>query len=203
MTDNRGHWTRQVPWGLVIAMVLIGVGAWWWIQPDPVAVPKPMGQVRIALPDTGTTRYTSPCGSSFRMPTYMNVERNQGKDDRGCWYNLFAPRFQSRIHITEVPVEDNLSALLQDAQSMVFGHEIAASGLKQQRLDLPGKSGVLFILEGPVATPLQFFMTDSTDHFLRGSLYFNHRPNPDSTAPVLERMESDVRFLMETLKWKP
>ena len=52
-----------------------------------------------------------------------------------------------------------------------------------------------------MATPLQFYITDSTQHFMRGSLYFNHRPNPDSTAPVLDRMEADVRKLMETLRW--
>ena len=44
-------------------------------------------------------------------------------------------------------------------------------------------------------------MTDSTEHFMRGSLYFNHAPNPDSTAPVLARMEADVRRIMESVRW--
>jgi hypothetical protein len=61
---------------------------------------------------------------------------------------------------------------------------------------------VLFVLEGPVATPLQFFVTDSVT-FTRGSLYFNHRPNPDSVAPVLARLESDLQLLMETIEWTP
>ena len=83
----------------------------------------------------------------------------------------------------------------------MFGHEVAASGIRRQALDVPGKSGMLYMLEGPVATPLQFFVTDSTTHFMRGSLYFNHAPNPDSVAPVLDRMEADVRRIMETLVW--
>ena len=49
--------------------------------------------------------------------------------------------------------------------------------------------------------PFQFFVTDSTTHFMRGSLYFNHAPNPDSVAPVLDRMEADVRRIMETIEW--
>ena len=90
---------------------------------------------------------------------------------------------------------------MKDAQSLVFGHESAATGIRRQSFELPGKSGMIFLLEGPVATPLQFYITDSTQHFMRGSLYFNHRPNPDSTAPVLDRMEADVRKLMDTLRW--
>ena len=100
-----------------------------------------------------------------------------------------------------MPVDGRLSALMSDAQSMVFGHEVAASGIRRHALDVPGKSGILYMLEGPVATPLQFFVTDSTTHFMRGSLYFNHAPNPDSVAPVLDRMEADVRRIMETLVW--
>ena len=90
---------------------------------------------------------------------------------------------------------------MKDAEDLVFGHEVAALGIRRQALDVKGKSGVLYVLEGPVAAPLQFFVTDSVSHFMRGSLYFNHAPNPDSTAPVLERMEADVRRIMETLVW--
>ena len=60
---------------------------------------------------------------------------------------------------------------------------------------------MIYVLEGPVAAPIQFFVTDSTSNFMRGSLYFNHAPNPDSTAPVLERMEADIRRIMESLEW--
>ena len=110
------------------------------------------------------------------------------------------PRFNAKLHCTEVPVTD-LGSLLQDAQSLVFGHEVAATGIRRQALDLPSKSGMLYALEGPVATPLQFFVTDSVDHFMRGSLYFSHKPNPDSVAPVLQRLETDVRIMMESMQW--
>ena len=60
---------------------------------------------------------------------------------------------------------------------------------------------MLYAVEGPVATPLQFFVTDSVDHFMRGSLYFSHKPNPDSVAPVLQRLETDVRIMMESMQW--
>tara|TARA_B110000003_G_scaffold113375_1_gene116003 strand:+ start:12123 stop:12737 length:615 start_codon:yes stop_codon:yes gene_type:complete len=193
---NRTIW----PWVAGIVALLVAVG--WWVQPEKAIVPKPLGQVRLTLPDTATATYTSSCGTSFRLPRHAKVElRNTPAQEQGCWYNLAFPRFQARIHCTERAVGTDLNQLMKDAQSLVFGHESAATGIRRQSFELPGKFGMIFLLEGPVATPMQFYITDSTQHFMRGSLYFNHRPNPDSTAPVLDRMEADVRKLMETLKW--
>jgi hypothetical protein len=61
---------------------------------------------------------------------------------------------------------------------------------------------VLYHLEGPVATPIQFFVTDSTDNFLRGSLYFDRAINSDSTAPVTDRLLRDIEQLMSTISWE-
>ena len=181
----------------LLAMVAVLAGVAWWIQPDAVSVPKPEGQVRITLPDTTSARYTSPCNTTYRVPSHAKVEvRSAPQGEAGCWYNLVFPRFNARVHCTERPVGNALPKLIQDAQSLVFGHEVAAAGIRRHALDLPEKSGMIYVLEGPVAAPIQFFVTDSTSHFMRGSLYFNHVPNPDSTAPVLERMEADIRRIM-------
>lgn len=191
-----------MPWVWIAGLAVLAVGVFLWTRPDPVAIPKPLGQVRIALPDTSSTRYTSPCGTSYRLPNHAKVElKATPTGEAGCWYNLAFPRFNARLHCTEVPVAGRLPELLHDAQDLVFGHEVAAAGIRRHALNEPGKSGMLYLLEGPVAAPLQFFVTDSTERFVRGSLYFAHQPNPDSTAPVLERMEADVRRLMETLTW--
>ena len=189
-------------WAWLVGLAVLAGAVGWWIQPDELGVPKPVGHIRITLPDTASTRYTSPCETSFRVPNHSKIERQATRPEEvGCWYNVSFPRFNARLHCTEMPVDGRLPALMSDAQSLVFGHEVAASGIRRHALDLPGKSGMLYMLDGPVATPLQFFVTDSTTHFMRGSLYFNHAPNPDSVAPVLDRMEADVRRIMETLVW--
>lgn len=199
------HATRRLlipPWVWVLSALLLVVVAAWWMQPDFEPVPKPKGQVRLALPDTQTSSTVSPCGAVFRMPSWGGlVERTPPRGEAGCWYDLFFPSIRATLHCTEVPVNGQLRELMEDAHELVYGHEVAAAGLHRSSLSEVGKLGMLFVLEGPVATPIQFFVTDSTEHFLRGSLYFNHRPNPDSTAPVLARMEWEVQRLMETVEW--
>jgi len=55
---------------------------------------------------------------------------------------------------------------------------------------------------GNAASQYQFFLTDSIDHFLVGSLYFYAQPNFDSIYPAAVYLEKDIVHLMETLKWK-
>jgi len=61
--------------------------------------------------------------------------------------------------------------------------------------------GILYDLKGNAATAVQFYMTDSVRHFLRGSLYFNSPPNADSLDPVVRYFREDIITLIETLKW--
>jgi gliding motility-associated lipoprotein GldD len=85
----------------------------------------------------------------------------------------------------------------------VATHEIKASGIGRRRFAFPAHRvyGVFFDLEGPVATPIHLYATDSVNHFLHATLYFNHRPNPDSIAPALERVQADMERWVETLTW--
>jgi gliding motility-associated lipoprotein GldD len=62
--------------------------------------------------------------------------------------------------------------------------------------------GMIYDLKGDVASAVQFYVTDSTTHFLRGSLYFNAAPNRDSLNPVIDFLREDIVHLIETTQWK-
>jgi len=65
-----------------------------------------------------------------------------------------------------------------------------------------GAEGYFFKLFGNTATASQFFLTDSTKHFLRGALYFDAAPNEDSLSIVNDFLKQDLFHLINTLKWK-
>ena len=83
-------------------------------------------------------------------------------------------------------------------------HVYAASGIKEENIYNPDEKvwGVLERVKGNAASPLQFFVTDSTHHFLRGSLYFYALPQPDSIAPAVEFLSKDIDRLITTFRWK-
>lgn len=171
-------------------------------------IPRQKGYFKITLPNVHFVLDTTRCGASFEIPIYSTLETvNSSKSGTSCWFNIRFPRFKARLHCTDLPIKNNLEALMIDAQELVFNHDMKASGISRIRVEGVGDderktTGVLYHLEGPVATPVQFFVTDSTDNFLRGSLYFDQAINSDSTAPVTERILKDVEHLMSTISWK-
>jgi len=53
-----------------------------------------------------------------------------------------------------------------------------------------------------VATPISFWLTDSSNHYLRGALYFNNPPNNDSLQPVIEYIREDILEMINGFEWK-
>ena len=192
----------QIRFHLIYALLMFAL-----IGCQSPPIPRQKGYFKITLPHLDFMMDTSSCGSSFERPVYSHLETVKShKSGEACWFNLRFSDFNARLHCTEIPVNNNLEALMIDAQELVFSHEIKASGISRIRVEgvvnnVKHTTGVLYHLEGPVATPIQFFVTDSTDHFLRGSLYFDCVINTDSTAPVTDRLLRDVEQLMSTISW--
>nr|MBP7389581.1 hypothetical protein [Chitinophagales bacterium] len=60
----------------------------------------------------------------------------------------------------------------------------------------------LYDVGGDAASNVQFFLSDSTHHFIRGALYFNTTPNTDSMAPIVAFVKEDLKQLLRTFEWK-
>ena len=61
---------------------------------------------------------------------------------------------------------------------------------------------MFYEITGNAASQSQFYVTDSTEHFLTGSLYFYAKPNYDSIYPAAIYLQQDIRQIMESLEWK-
>lgn len=171
-------------------------------QPEPV--PRPRGYFRIELSEKAPKQVKAPCGIKFDLPKYAGIERLQGAGKDTCWFNVYAPRYNARLHLSFIEVDNNLQNLVEDAYQFAFQHEQKANAITRTPIiSNDGKSsGLLYDLTGNVASPVQFFVTDSTTHFIRGGLYFQNLPNEDSLAPVVKYLREDVIRIMETIRWK-
>jgi gliding motility-associated lipoprotein GldD len=118
--------------------------------------------------------------------------------------NIDFPRFDGKIHISYKQVRNNLDRYTEDSRTLAYKHSIKADAIKETLYgnDSSHVYGILYEIKGNAASSLQFFVTDSTRNFLRGSLYFNVQPNKDSLAPVISFFRDDIIRLMETVTWK-
>jgi gliding motility-associated lipoprotein GldD len=167
--------------------------------------PKPRGYFRIDLPDKQYVALDTMRYYSFEYPTYSTITPDYHSLQEKDWVNVEFPRFKGTIHISYKQVNDNLGEYLEDAYFMITKHIGKATGIRDSVIINKEKDvyGLMYYLDGEgVASPLQFYLTDSTEHFMRGSLYFNVVPNNDSLQPVIDFITDDVRHLINTLEWK-
>ena len=167
------------------------------------SVPRPRGFFRIELPEKVMRRDTLPCGPSFELARHLFIENFRERISDTCWFNLYSPRYKARVHCTMFPVDDNLNELIETAYQFAFKHEVKAKAIGRKSFQNSSRNadGLVYNLEGNVASPIQFYVTDSTRHFLRGSLYFMSKPNEDSLAPVKAYFEDDIEKLMNSIEW--
>ncbi len=167
--------------------------------------PKPRGYFRIDLPEK---KYkSSPVGSvpfQFEYPEYAVLVKKTGTEDEQYWYDLAFPQQNAILYFSYKSINNNLDTYLNDARNFVYKHTIKADAISETPYVNPEKKayGLLYEIKGDAASNLQFYMTDSSEHFFRGALYFNAVPNKDSLAPVIQFIEEDIVHLMETFEWK-
>lgn len=195
---------RYAPLLLTLLLTLFSCGE------EATPIPKPRAYPRVIYPEVRMVDFDlGVCPLTFRYPDYMEVRQEtdffEDTPPHACWFDLHMEAFNADLHCTYSPVRNytEFQLLVQDAFRMANEQNKRASYIEDFQIRLPdGVSGMAFSLEGPSASPFQFFLTDSTRHFLRGSLYFNTRPNPDSLAPIVDYVKKDIVRIMESLQWK-
>ena len=167
--------------------------------------PKPKGNFRIDLPERSYQRLDSVFPYIFDYPDYAQIEKNYQMQYNPYWINISFPLFKGKLHLSYKEIDGNLNKYLEDTRSMVMKHIPKASAITNKAFENPDHNvyGVTYHIEGvSAASPYQFYLTDSTQHFLRGALYFNVVPNNDSLAPVIDFLIEDINHLIETLECK-
>jgi len=174
-------------------------------------VPKPKGHFRIDLPKKEYILFNEPSGSkrympvSFEYPVYGNLTFQDKNDSESGWFNIEFPRYKAMIYLTYKDIKNDFANLMEETYKMnVKNHIAKADAINEQVFNnMEDKVyGILYDLKGNTASAVQFYVTDSAKHYLRGSLYFTAEPNADSLAPVIGFFRDDIVHLVETLKWK-
>jgi gliding motility-associated lipoprotein GldD len=167
--------------------------------------PRPRGYFRIDLPEKEYIAFDSTGAPfTFEYPAYGIITPSDEKNPEPWWFNIEFPHYKAKLHISYKSVGNNLALLMEDAYSLTYNHTVKADAIQETALadEENNISGLLYNLKGNTATAVQFYLTDSTRHFMRGSLYFFSSPNEDSLKPVIDFFREDIIHLMETVRWK-
>lgn len=145
---------------------------------------------------------------SFEYPVYANIVRDtsffEDKPENPYWINVDFPSLNGRVYISYKSVlQNNFDTLVADAFKLTYKHTAKATAIQDSLMQTPnGITGIFFKVGGNAATARQFFLTDTSRHFIRGALYFDASPNADSLGIVNDFLEQDMKHLINTFRWK-
>ena len=167
--------------------------------------PRPKGYFRIDFPEKTYKQYDGECPFKFEIPEYSFLIKE--KDDN-CWFDIYFPKYKATVYMTYRAIDNStysdIDTLLNDAHDFAYKHTVKADAIEENifEKDSARVYGCLYNIKGNVASQVQFFLTDSTTHFMRGSLYFEAHPNKDSLAPVVDFVREDIEHFMESFEWR-
>lgn len=163
------------------------------------AVPKPSAYLRLDYPEAEYAAFENACPYGFDMNDAAVI-----KEKQPCSFTINYPKMKATLYLSYKPVNNNINDLLRDAQKLTYEHVIKADNILEQPYINPKKKvyGMFYMVGGNAATNSQFYVTDSTKHFVAGSVYFYAKPNFDSIMPAADYIRNDMRHLMETIYWK-
>ncbi|MDX8341042.1 gliding motility lipoprotein GldD [Draconibacterium sp. IB214405] len=167
--------------------------------------PKPRGYYRIDFPEKSYTALDHSFPYNFEIPEYAQIEKDNRNPDKPYWINVAVPANKVEIHISYYDIDSDqlLFELMEETRTLAYKHSVKADAIDERLFLNPQQKvyGTIYAIEGNAASPMQFFLTDSTRHFLRGAFYIREVPDIDSLSPVINFIEPDIIHLIETTSW--
>ena len=163
-----------------------------------VYTPKPRAFYKIDLPQKYYKSIKVDCPFNFEIPDYSELS----KENHDCFYNLNFTTQKAILHLTYLPLNDNLQEHTEESRKLAYKHDVMADAIAERIYinDSLNVYGILYDYDGMTATAAQFYLTDSTSHFFRGALYFNTEIS-DSLLPVNNFLKEDVKYIIESFRW--
>ena len=165
--------------------------------------PKPRAYFRISFPEKQYRPLHVELPYTFEVADYMVILPDTGQFSEPGWINVAVPANKAEIHLSYKELNNDLFKHTEDSRTLAYKHTIKADAIDEQLFINPADRvyGTIYYIDGNAASPIQFYLTDSTRHFLRGALYIREIPNIDSIRPVIQFIQEDIVRLIETTEW--
>ncbi len=175
-----------------------------------VPVPKPRTFPRLTLPERNPVSFDIPtCPFEFKFPDYAQVNKSTSffkeKPPHDCWFDLHIPSLNASLYFSyhKIKSKKEYEKLVADTYKVNTQINKRSDFMEEVRIrNTQGVGGMKFIFEGAAASPIHFYLSDTTQHFVKGALYYNDRVRPDSMAPATDFLREDIDKLLGTFLWK-
>ena len=191
---------KSILFYLLFLVVLISCGG------EIDYVPKPHAFNRIDLPEPKYQSLDQTYPYYFEYSSHAHIRPDSSSIAEPYWIHIIYPKFKANVQLTYKSVQSDpqfFAEYIDDAHTLISKHMIKASAIEESVIKTPhNKTVAVYELEGEVPSQFQFYISDSTKHFLRGALYFRTATKNDSLAPVIDFIKKDLIHLLNTCQWQ-
>lgn len=181
-----------------------------FISCEETFVPKQKGYIRHYLPknEYRTHKLINKKDTILSKVSKYAIVLPKKSDKQAISYeDIFYPPLNAKIHLTYYKLKNSeftIQDLIEGARTYVYDHSVKSSGIRETVLvnSKNNTFGMLYDIKGNAASNFQFYLTDSSENFVRGALYFNNRPNADSLAPYLNFIRTDMDTLINSFQFQ-
>lgn len=198
---------KQFKTSIIIISSIIG-----FVACEDNYVPKPKAYLRLDYPKPVYKRYLPDSRVPFsfdknQLSKKVAVKKLRQSSTESYAVNIEYPQLKGTVYITYKALngkKENLTTFLRDAQNFTQKHTVKADEILEQLFEDDKRKtyGMFYEVGGNAASQSQFYITDSLNHFITGSLYFYAKPNYDSILPAAAYLKNDIRKIMETVEWR-
>lgn len=166
--------------------------------------PKPPTYLRLELPEPTYTKFSDSCSYTFNLSNLYKATNSPDQTLGTCHKRIDLGPLNGTAYIRYWEMTESLAYYVNSANDEINKHKQKADNIVNETILRPEDRvfGSFFELQGDVATPFQFYLTDSTSRFLYCEVLFNSSPNYDSLRPTLDYLKRDLDEFMNTLKWE-
>lgn len=180
---------------------------------ERIPIPKPRIYPKVIYPARNYVQFDKNyCAFSFQHPDYMQFEQDTTLGNKNtkhpCWFTMNMPSLNGNVHFTYTDIsgdsaEYKLFDVINDSYALSENHNYKAAGRATEPFLNRDKNifGITYSVDGDVASPYHFVLTDSVQHAVWASLYFKTKPNADSMMPILAFVKEDLEKVIQSFEW--
>jgi gliding motility-associated lipoprotein GldD len=208
-------------------MILLAACGLWLTACNSTYTSKKKGYYKIDFPERKYVSFHKEgFPYTFEYPAYANIIQDStyfdSSPENPYWINIDFPQFGGRIFLSykiiggkaiykvkqmDGKYKDSVGInvfdkMVNDAFNLTNKNQVVTTAIKDSLMHTPNSvTGIFFTVGGNAATAKQFFLSDTTQNFIRGALYFDVTPNADSLRPVQDFLQTDISHLINTFRW--
>lgn len=150
----------------------------------------------------------------FEIPTYKNISLDCNysfninsqasiNNIKNCNYEIYYKNLNAKIFINQIVLSNSIETVVNTFNQKINENSRLSDQIIQSNyVNIDKKTySKLYSFVGNSPSNIQFYVTNQTDKFLTGSLFFETEPNYDSLFPYIDYIRNDIKKMVDSFRW--